>query len=139
MNNIEKDQTLKNLQRKITSNQVNLFTSVALNASTTMMSKISSRRPNNINARFTPVNSIRAKGASVVRASNHDMTAHQKMHMMNDDSVNFNSSIINKENFMTVTVLGFNKPFENTTSDDSSVPKMEQNVNNQKVLKNMVL
>jgi hypothetical protein len=67
------------------------------------------------------------------------MAAHQKIHMMNDDSVNFNLNTIDAQDFMVNTVMSFDSPFEKLGNEYSSAQKMEQSVNNPKVLKNMVL
>lgn len=63
------------------------------------------------------------------------MAAHQKIHQMNDESVNFGSH----NSFMNETIMEFGSPFETKTVDALATQKMEQRVNNQKVLKNMVL
>jgi len=82
---------------------------------------------------------IKAGSKLSVMASGKDMAAHQKIHMMNDDSVNFNANTFNSQEFMTKTVLNFESPFEQPSFDNLSAQKMEQSINNQKVLKNMVL
>jgi len=51
MNNIEKDQSIKNIQRRVIGNQINLFTAVSLNTAAPMLNKISSKRPSQFNAR----------------------------------------------------------------------------------------
>ena len=62
-----------------------------------MSGKIAYKRPNqSFNARFTPAVKAQPIRGSQVYASAKDMTAHQKIHQMNDDSVNFNS-----QNFIT--------------------------------------
>ena len=102
MNNIEKDQSTKNIQRRVIGNQINLFTAVSINTVAPMHNKISSKRPtSNFNARYTPAMRIKSGSKISVMASSKDMAAHQKIHIMNDDSVNFNANTFNSQEFMT--------------------------------------
>ena len=85
MNNIEKDQSIKNIERRVIGNQINLFTAVSMNTAAPITNKFSSRGPNSTNARFA--SSMRVD-VSNLKVSGKDMAAHQKIHMMNDDPLN---------------------------------------------------
>lgn len=58
---------------------------------------------------------------------------------MNDGSISFNMNPESDQSFVTDSVLGFATPYEKVSYDGSKALKMEQSINNQKVLKNMVL
>ena len=75
MNNIEKDQSVKNIHRRVIGNQINLFTAVSLNATAPMLNKISSKRPtSNFNALYTPAMRIKSGTKLNVMASGKDIS-----------------------------------------------------------------